>query len=70
VNNIRIYAHCVEEPARAPQPAVITHVWTEEGVRRSKQVQLAEVREYEIETTTDPVDESVEIAVASQLRGK
>jgi hypothetical protein len=70
VNNIRIYAHCVEDRARTPQSVMITHIWSENGVQRNSTAQLNQTREYEIETSADPVDEAVEISIASQLHGK
>lgn len=68
VNNIRIFAHCLEERPRASAPVILTHAWSENGVGRSKQVRLAGPGDYEIEAGANPVDESVEIAVPSVAR--
>ena len=65
VNNIRIYAHCVDDRPRSRKPVVITHVWTEAGARKSKSVRLKGPGGYEIVTAANPVDESIEIAVRS-----
>jgi hypothetical protein len=70
VNNIRIYAHCIEDRARTPQPVMITHVWSENGVQKSGQAQLTQAGDYEIETAADPVDESVHISIGSHLVAK
>ncbi len=66
VNNIRLYAHCLEDSPRAPAPLVITHRWTENGVSKSKQIELVGAGQYEIVTEAEPVDESVEIALSSR----
>src|SRR2546427_5538706 len=63
LNNIRIYAHCLEERPRAFAPVLIMHAWSENGVRKTKQVQINGAGEYEIEAATEPVDEFIELAV-------
>ena len=68
VNNVRLYAHCLDEPRRASAPLLITHRWTENGEPKSKQVKLAGPGEYEIMTEAEPVDESIEITVPSSTR--
>jgi len=65
VNNFRIYAHCVDDNPRPTSPVVITHVWTDEDGQKTRQVELEEPSEYEIEAGPEPVDESIEIAVLS-----
>ncbi len=65
VNNIRIYAHCLDDEPRAGAPVAITHVWLENGARKTKRVTLDGPGEYEIVAGADPTDESVEIAVPS-----
>jgi hypothetical protein len=67
VNNIRLYAHCLDDPPRASAPVRVTHRWTENGDSRSKQINLAGSAEYEIVTETEPVDESIEIAVLARM---
>jgi hypothetical protein len=69
VNNIRIYAHCLEERPRASAALLITHGWSENGVQKSKPVQIEPGGGYEIEAATDPVDEFIELAVPSRLKG-
>jgi hypothetical protein len=66
VNNIRLYAHCLEDSPRAPAPVVITHRWTENGGPKSKQVELGAPGQYEIVTEADPVDESIELVVPNR----
>ncbi len=68
VNNLRIFAHCVEDRLRAQTPVVLTHEWSENGVRITKQVKLEGPSEYEIEVTADPADESIEMAIPSRAR--
>jgi hypothetical protein len=63
VNNIRLYAHCLDEPPRASAPVLITHRWLENAAQRTKQVRLSAPAQYEIVAEADPVDESIEIAV-------
>jgi hypothetical protein len=65
LNNFRIYAHCVEDHPRPPSRAVITHVWTDEEGRKTRQIELDGAGAYEIETGAEPVDESIAIAVLS-----
>lgn len=68
VNNLRIFAHCVEEAPQRPSPVQITHAWKENGEPKSQKVSLERPGPYEITTQADPVDESVEIAVPSSRR--
>jgi CubicO group peptidase (beta-lactamase class C family) len=68
LNNIRIYAHCLEERPRPSAPLNVTHGWTENGERKSKQVHIEGPGEYEIEAAAEPVDEFIEMAVPSGIR--
>jgi hypothetical protein len=68
VNNIRLFAHCVDDRPRAPAPVLVTHAWTENGVRRSRQVRLDGPGEYEVEAKAEPVDEFIEIVIPSVAR--
>jgi len=68
LNNLRIFAHCVEDRPRSGAPMVVTHEWTENGVRKTKQVQLDQPAAYEIVAEAEPVDESIEMAVPSVAR--
>ncbi len=68
LNNIYIYAHCVEKPRPSRRPVVITHVWQESGQRKRKTVELKGPGTYQIVAASDPVDESIEIAVPSDGR--
>jgi hypothetical protein len=68
VNNIRLYAHCLDDPPRAPAPLLVTHRWLENGAPKSKQVKLAGPGEYEIVTEAEPADESIEITALNSAR--
>ena len=68
LNNFKIYAHCIEDHPRAASPVVITHTWTEDGVEKTKRVELGQTGVYEIVAESEPVDRSIEIAVASDGR--
>jgi len=68
LNNIRIDAHCLDERPRAPAPLLVTHAWSEDGVRKTKQVRLEQSGEYEVEAGADPADELIEMAVPSGTR--
>jgi lysophospholipase L1-like esterase len=69
LNNIRIYAHCVDDDRPTGQPVVITHVWGEDGARKSSTVSLDKPSSYVIEAASDTVDESVELSVPSDAHG-
>ncbi|MCH7685597.1 MAG: hypothetical protein IH899_02770 [Planctomycetes bacterium] len=65
VNNVRIFAHCIENKPR-PVPAVkITHTWRENGERKTFSTTLEKPGSYEIHVEGDPVDESIELSVPS-----
>jgi hypothetical protein len=66
VNNIRLYGHCVADRSRTSAPLQICHTWTENGVGKRKQVELAAPDQYEVNTQAEPVNESVELSVPSQ----
>lgn len=66
LNNIRLYAHCLDNPPRATaSPVVITHHWTENGIPKTKRLTLNAPGEYQVVTAAEPANESVEIAVAN-----
>jgi hypothetical protein len=68
LNNIRIYAHCVEDRPRPSAPVRITHVWQENGKRRSRSITMKGPGSYQIIAANDPVDESIEMSVPSDVR--
>ncbi|MBI2946234.1 MAG: hypothetical protein HYY23_01205 [Verrucomicrobia bacterium] len=68
LNNLRIYAHCLEDRANAATSVTATHVWIENGLRKSKTVTCDPGAAYVIETESDPVDESISLAISSVLR--
>ena len=68
VNNLRIYAHCLDDAPPPPAPVSITHVWTEAGARKEKTVTLDGPGGYEITCDADPTDESIEMSVPGDAR--
>ncbi|NQU25908.1 MAG: hypothetical protein HQ567_31855 [Candidatus Nealsonbacteria bacterium] len=68
LNNVRIYAHCLDDDRRSAGPVRITHAWRENDERKSKTVTLDEPGPYRIIADAEPVDESIEIAVPSNVR--
>jgi hypothetical protein len=68
VNNLRIYAHCVDDRPHSGAPVTLTHVWTERGARKSRSVTQAPPGSYEVTTADEPVNVSVEIAVPSDRK--
>ncbi len=65
INNIRLYAHCLEERPRPAAPMRITHAWREKGNLKTKSLTLQKPGTYEIVTEEEPEDEYVEMAVPS-----
>jgi hypothetical protein len=65
VNNLRIYAHCVDDCPRTGSPVTIRQAWREGGVLKTHSVTLAKPGSYEIVTGADPVDEYLEMAIPS-----
>lgn len=63
VNNIRIYAHCLEEVSRPDTSVIITHGWTEAGQPQTKQVRLDGPGAYDILCEQEPTNEFLELAV-------
>lgn len=68
VNAIRIYAHCVDEQPLPHSPAIIWHVWTENGARKVHKVTLEQAGSYAIDCAAEPVDELIEMSVPSDAR--
>ncbi|MCI0639464.1 MAG: hypothetical protein L0Y72_15680 [Gemmataceae bacterium] len=68
LNNIRIYAHCLDEPSseRAPSPIRIKHVWREKDQVKNKEFELKCPSSYEIVAEVEPRDEIIEFSVASR----
>jgi hypothetical protein len=38
LNNVQVYAHCLDDFRRSDSPVTITHAWTEPAVRRSRPI--------------------------------
>ncbi len=69
VNNVRIYAHCVEDRPVPATPVVVTHRWTEKGAEKTRTVTLeTDEGGYEIVCEDDPTDVSIELSVPSVAR--
>jgi hypothetical protein len=69
VNNLRIYAHCLDEKKFAPAKVNITHAWSEKGVAKTKTVSVdSQNSKYVIECADDPTDEMIEMSVPSAGR--
>ncbi|HYF48091.1 MAG TPA: hypothetical protein VEJ63_01700 [Planctomycetota bacterium] len=68
VNNLRIYAHYIDDTPPASAPMNITHTWTENGAEKSKTVTLEKSGPYEITTEADPVNVSIEMAIPSSAK--
>ena len=68
LNNVRIYAHCLEDRPPTALPISVTHVWTENGVPRSRQVEVLKDGEYQIEAGSNAVDESIAMAIATRAK--
>lgn len=68
LNNIRIYAHCVEDEPRRSSPIRIRHQWREAGVLKTKALMLGGPGFYTITCKQDPQDELIELAVPSAIR--
>jgi hypothetical protein len=65
LNNIRLYAHCLEDTPRPARPIMVTHRWTENGSSKVKQLTLARSGDYEIITDAEPINDSIEISIPS-----
>jgi PAS domain-containing protein len=68
VNNLRIYAHCVEDTPSARPPVTITHAWRDGGELKTRTVTLQKPGPYNVTVEGDPVDEYVELSVPSGAR--
>ncbi len=68
VNNLRIFAHCVEDAPRRGGPMKITHGWKEKGRPKTSTVTLERPGAYEVVTEDDPVDDFVELSIPSSRR--
>ncbi len=68
VNNLRIFAHCVEDRPATASPVRITHAWREKGELRTRSVTVERPGPYEVEAGEDPEDEWIELSVPSVAR--
>jgi hypothetical protein len=65
LNNLAVYAHCQDNRRPAASAIEVTHTWRENNKRVSKTVSLDSPCEYVVETSGEPTDESIQIAVSS-----
>lgn len=65
LNDIRIYAHCIEDKPREPGPVTITHTWIEGVEEKTHAVTLDGPGAYDVVAEGEPTDVSIEIAVPS-----
>ncbi len=71
VNNIRIYTHSVPDRPLSSAPVTITHVWSENGATKSQTVTMTAPGSYNVNTgTAPPVDQSIDISIASVTRSR
>lgn len=68
VNNLRIYAHCLEKKALPSAPMEITHAWKEGGVLKTKKVKLDGPGTYDVEVGKKTVDEYIIMSVPSSRK--
>jgi hypothetical protein len=68
LNNIRIYAHCVDDQPRPASPVRVHHGWREGGVSKSVSLPLREPGPYTITCEEDPQDEFIQLSVPSVVR--
>jgi hypothetical protein len=66
VNNLRIYAHCLDDRPVRRSPVTITHAWREKGVLLTHRQTLDKPGSYEIITGADPEDEYIEMSIPSR----
>jgi hypothetical protein len=71
VNNIRIYTHSVPDRPLSSAPVTITHVWSENGATKSRTVTMTAPGSYNVNTgAAPPVDQSIDISIASVTRSR
>jgi hypothetical protein len=68
VNNLRIYAHCLPDHPPRRSPVMITHAWYEGSENKTKTILVDRPGTYEINVENDPEDESIELAIPSQIQ--
>ena len=66
VNNLRIYAHCLDDRLSRLGPITITHAWTESGVPKTRTVTLDKPGSYEVIASTEPANEYLRMQVPNR----
>jgi hypothetical protein len=67
LNNVQVYAHCLDDHRRSDSPVTITHAWTENGESKTKMVTLSEAGLYEVAAGAEPRNDWIEIAVPGMM---
>jgi hypothetical protein len=65
LNNVRIYAHSLDDRTAEPSPLRITHAWSENGIQKTQRVTLKATGAYDVVTQDDPENVSIELSVPS-----
>jgi hypothetical protein len=63
VNNVRVYAHCLDDQAPPPSPVRITHAWRENGALKTKQITMPGPGTYDVVVENEPEDEYLSLSV-------
>ncbi len=61
LNNIRIYAHCLDNHRRPAGRLAVTHAWRENGVIKTKQLDVEAGAAYVVEAGAEPDNEYLEM---------
>ena len=67
INNIRIYAHCLDDQPAKSSRVQVKHVWSEDGQSKNFETTLDADGQYNVNVAGNPVNESIEIAVPSHI---
>jgi hypothetical protein len=68
INNVRLYAHVVDDSPPHPSSIQIRHGWREKGVLKTKSVTLRGPEPYTVTCEDNPEDEFIEMGVPSDAR--
>ena len=68
VNNLRIFAHCVQDKKLPATPVEITHAWKEGGALKTRKVTLDGPGTYDVAVGAKPVDEYIIMSVPSSRK--
>ena len=68
VNNVRIYAHCLDRRTPSDSRVQVTHVWEADGQSHRKQFIVQPGGKYAIEVAGEPKNVSIEMSVPSNTK--